>query len=242
MSNEYYQPGAERASKVNELFNRIARRYDFINDFQSFGLHRLWKRWLWKLSRPKPGDRVLDLCCGTGDIAFLFANKDCDVMGLDFSEEMLRVARERQEESPPKRKVDFIQGDAMKTRLPDNHFDVLTIGYGLRNLADCDAALAEMKRVLKPDGQLLILEFGKPDNALIRSLYYGFLKLAVPVLGWIFAGDSAAYAYILESLKHYPAQRGVDEKLKTLGMEETGITNFCFGAMSINRAVKPKQN
>ncbi|MGB0579258.1 MAG: bifunctional demethylmenaquinone methyltransferase/2-methoxy-6-polyprenyl-1,4-benzoquinol methylase UbiE [Limisphaerales bacterium] len=236
MSNEYYQPGADRASKVNELFNRIARRYDFINDFQSFGLHRLWKRWLWKLSRPKPGDRVLDLCCGTGDIAFLFAKKGCDVTALDFSEEMLRVARERQDES--KSKVKFIQGDAMKTGLPDEEFDVLTIGYGLRNLADCDAALTEMKRVLKPGGQILVLEFGKPDNSLIRALYYGFLKLAVPTLGFLFAGDSAAYAYILESLKHYPAQRGVDEKLKTLGMEKTSITNFCFGAMSINSATK----
>ena len=239
MSNDYYQPGAERASKVNELFNRIARRYDFINDFQSFGLHRLWKRWLWKLSCPKTGTRVLDLCCGTGDIAFLFAGKGCEVTGLDFSEEMLRVARERQDGS--KSSVNFIQGDAMKTGLPDAEFEVLTIGYGLRNLADCDAALAEMKRLLKPGGQLLILEFGKPDNGLIRGLYYGFLKLAVPALGFLFAGDSAAYAYILESLKHYPAQRGVDEKLKALGMEKNAITNFCFGAMSINSAIKPER-
>lgn len=238
MSNEYFQPGAERASKVNELFDRIARRYDFINDFQSFGLHRIWKRWLWKLSRPKPGDRVLDLCCGTGDIAFLFAGKGADVTALDFSEEMLRVARERRDKSPAE--VKFIQGDAMNTGLPAAEFDLLTIGYGLRNLADCDAALAEMKRVLKPGGRLLILEFGKPDNALIRAVYYGFLKLAVPLLGFLFAGDSAAYAYILESLKHYPAQRGVDEKLQALGMEKTAITNFCFGAMSINSATKPE--
>jgi demethylmenaquinone methyltransferase / 2-methoxy-6-polyprenyl-1,4-benzoquinol methylase len=239
VSNTYYQSGDQRAARVNELFNRIARQYDLINDIQSLGLHRIWKKWLWLLAQPEPDAKVLDLCCGTGDIAFLFAEKCCAVTAIDFSEPMLEVARQRQLDRPCNRHVEFAHGDAMNTGLPDNSFDYLTIGYGLRNLSDYGAALAEMKRLLKPGGQLLVLEFGKPDGILLRGAYYAYLMAAVPIFGKIFCGDKDAYAYILESLKNYPAQRGVNDLLEVIGFENTRIMNFFGGTMSINSATKP---
>ena len=232
----YYQEGESRAPRVNELFDRIAPRYDLINDVQSAGLHRVWKKWLWLLARPQPDDKILDLCTGTGDIAFLFADHGHRVTALDFSAEMLRVARQRR---TAQQQVEFLQGDAMNPPFPDASFDVITIGYGLRNLADCAKALTGMKRLLKPGGRLLILDFGKPDNLLLRAAYYVYLHLAVPVFGQIFCGDRAAYAYILESLKHYPAQRGVHDLLEVIGLENARITNFFAGTMSINYAEKP---
>ncbi len=235
MSNEYYQPGEERAAKVNQLFDRIAGRYDLINDMQSLGMHRVWKKWLWLLTRPDPDAMVLDLCCGTGDIARLFATKRCCVTGMDFSNGMLDVARQY----PEAKNITYVQGDAMNTGFEPETFDVITIGYGLRNLSDCGAALTEMKRILKPGGQLVILDFGKPDNLLLRAAYYTYLFAAVPIFGRLFAGDSVAYAYILESLKHYPAQRGVNDLLEVIGFKESRIVNFFGGTMSINHAIKP---
>lgn len=239
MSHTYYQPGEQRATRVRELFDRIAKQYDLINDIQSFGLHRIWKKWLWLLAQPQPDAKVLDLCCGTGDIAFLFAEKSCKVTALDFSEPMLEVARSRQARLEPKHPVEFLHGDAMNSGFHDNSFDFITIGYGLRNLADYGAALAEMKRLLKPGGKLLILEFGKPDSIFLRAAYFAYLALAVPIFGRIFCGDKDAYTYILESLKDYPAQRGVNDLLEVIGFENTRITNFFGGTMSINAATKP---
>ncbi|MBL6765961.1 MAG: bifunctional demethylmenaquinone methyltransferase/2-methoxy-6-polyprenyl-1,4-benzoquinol methylase UbiE [Verrucomicrobiae bacterium] len=231
----YFQPGAERGARVNELFDRIAPRYDLINDIQSAGLHRVWKKWLWMLAQPKPGEKILDLCTGTGDIAFLFADHGHDVTGLDFSAEMLRVANQRKTST---QRIEFLRGDAMNTPFPDQSFDVITIGYGLRNLADYGKALLEMKRLLRPGGRLLILDFGKPDNFFLRAAYYVYLHLAVPIFGQIFCGNRAAYAYILESLKHYPAQRGVDDLLDAVGLENRRVVNFFGGTMSINYAEK----
>jgi demethylmenaquinone methyltransferase/2-methoxy-6-polyprenyl-1,4-benzoquinol methylase len=243
MSDEvtsYYQANEQRASSVQALFDRIAPSYDRINDIQSLGMHRIWKKWLWLLSRPKPGAKILDLCCGTGDIAFLFANQGCEVAAVDFSREMLTVARQRtaHEVTPKNQRPEFTQGDALHLPYPNETFDALTIGYGLRNLADSEAGLQEMTRVLKPGGHLLILEFGKPDNPFLLAAYYTYLHIAVPMFGKLFCGDSKAYAYILESLKHYPAQRGIHALMEATGYEDNRILNFMGGTMSINHGVK----
>jgi demethylmenaquinone methyltransferase/2-methoxy-6-polyprenyl-1,4-benzoquinol methylase len=232
----YYQPGERRGERVQTLFNRIAERYDLINDLQSAGLHRVWKKWLWLLARPRRGDQILDLCTGTGDIAFLFADRGHEVTALDFSAEMLAVARRRRTYS---QHVTLLEADAMNAPFPDESFDVITMGYGLRNLSDCGKALAEMKRLLKPGGRVLVLEFGKPDNPLLRAAYYVYLHVAVPLFGRLFCGDRAAYAYILESLRHYPGQRGVRDLMAAIGLSNTRVTNFFGGTMSINYAEKP---
>jgi demethylmenaquinone methyltransferase/2-methoxy-6-polyprenyl-1,4-benzoquinol methylase len=237
MANKFYNPGALRAAKVNALFAAIAPRYDLINDVQSFGLHRRWKRCVVELASVQPGDRALDLCCGTGDLAFALAARGAEVMGLDFSEPMLQVAEARKSKAGASTgNPQFQQGDAQKLPFPDATFNIITIGYGLRNLASWETGLAEMIRVAKPGARLLVLDFGKPDNAVWRALYFSYLKLFVPVLGLVFCRNAGAYAYILESLKQYPAQRGVETRLRELGLTDGRVVNLLGGAMSINYA------
>jgi demethylmenaquinone methyltransferase/2-methoxy-6-polyprenyl-1,4-benzoquinol methylase len=233
VSNDYYAPGAQRASRVNALFARIAQRYDLINDLQSFGLHRRWKRRLVELARPRPGagKQALDVCCGTGDIARALAATGAEVTGLDFSAEMLAVAHQRDHRGPT---VNFCQGDAMNLPFAAGSFDTVTVGYGLRNLADWHRGLQEMVRVARPGGCIAVLEFGKPDFAPWRWMYFTYLRLVVPILGLVFCRDAAAYAYILESLRHYPAQHGLAAAMRDAGLTDVAIVNFLGGAMTIN--------
>ncbi len=242
MANVFFDSGDERAARVRDLFSRIAPRYDLINDLQSFGLHRCWKRRVVRLGRPQPGQRALDLCCGTGDLALALARRGAQAVGLDFSEPMLETAdkrlhaaRNERHAAPPPR---FVRGDAQRIPFPDNSFDIVTVGYGLRNLANWETGLREMQRVANRGGRLLVLDFGKPDNALWRGLYFGYLKLFVPWLGRLFCGNASAYAYILESLKHYPAQHAVAAKMRELGLANVRVVSLLGGAMSINYGEK----
>jgi demethylmenaquinone methyltransferase / 2-methoxy-6-polyprenyl-1,4-benzoquinol methylase len=235
MANSFYIEGEQRAEKVNDLFARVAPRYDIINDLQSFGLHRAWKRRLIRMANVRSGEHALDVCCGTGDISFGLTRAGAEVTGFDFSEPMLSVARRRSADAAnPK----FQQGDAQQLPFADNSFDVVTVGYGLRNLPSWERGFREMHRVTKPGGRLLVLDFGKPDSALWRGLYFAYLRRFVPMFGKLFCGDSATHAYILESLLHYPAQRGVVEKMRELGCRDVDIVNLLGGAMSINYGVK----
>ena len=292
MPNEYFDPGEQRASKVKALFERIATRYDLLNDLQSFGLHRYWKRRVLELAQLRPGQRSLDLCCGTGDITLRLAQHGLEAVGLDFSEGMLRIAERRKAKftagnhdlrgnvphllvGPPRRGgqaravsakppylseairgkedkpsgselnkssraeiLNYIRGDAQRVPFLEASFDVVTIGYGLRNLTSWEAGLREMCRVAKPGARLIVLDFGKPDNPIWRTIYFGYLRLFVPLLGLIFCGSASAYAYILESLKHYPAQRGVADRMRDLGLVNVRIINLLGGAMSINYGEK----
>jgi demethylmenaquinone methyltransferase/2-methoxy-6-polyprenyl-1,4-benzoquinol methylase len=245
VSNAFYAPGEARATKVNDLFARIARRYDLINDLQSFGLHRNWKRRVAEMARVAPGTRALDLCCGTGDISFALAQRGAKVTGLDFSVQMLEVARARSQKSevrsqnPKSPSPNFIQGDAQQLPFADNSFAIVTVGYGLRNLASWERGLDEMHRVARPGARLLVLDFGKPANALWRAVYFTHLRLSVPLIGLLFCGNASAYAYILESLKHYPAQLAVAEKMRALNLQNVRVINLLGGAMAINYAEKP---
>ena len=241
MSNAYYAPGDQRAAKVNNLFARIARRYDFLNDLQSFGLHRLWKRRVANLAQIKNGDCALDLCCGTGDITFALAGGGAVSTGLDFSAQMLEVAAQRHGNSKLKiQNLKFLQGDAQAIPFPESSFDIVTVGYGLRNLTSWERGLDEMFRVARPGARLIVLDFGKPANALWRAVYFAHLKMSVPLMGWLFCGDASAYAYILESLKHYPAQLAVAEKMRALKLQNVHVINLLGGAMAINFGEKAK--
>ena len=280
-NNGFFAPGTPRAQKVNQLFTAVAKRYDLINDLQSFGLHRYWKRRVIDLARPRPGEHALDVCCGTGDLALALARHGVQTVGLDFNEPMLRLAEIRKSmlqkrisrtaaalpqgagtASSPKDSqrsdndgdgavpapvrvlpesalsLRFVQGDAEQLPFAEGSFDIVTVGYGLRNLASWERGLREMQRVSRPGGRLLVLDFGKPENKLWRSLYFGYLKLFVPLLGFLVCGQAPAYAYILESLKHYPAQRGVEEKMRELGLVNARTIHLLGGAMSINYGEK----
>ncbi len=241
MSGNYYDPGEQRAAKVDALFSSIARRYDLINDVQSFGLHRLWKRRLIRLADITGDSRTLDLCCGTGDVTFAMSRAGAAATGLDFNAAMLAVARERQARGEGARNCAFLQGDALSIPFGDNQFDVVSISYGLRNLADFKRGLTEMRRVAKPGGRLLILDFGVPGFAPWRRAYFAYLRIATPIFGKLFTGDSAAYAYILESLKNYPAQKGVARMLEEIGCREVRTHNLLGGVMSIHCALSGEQ-
>jgi demethylmenaquinone methyltransferase/2-methoxy-6-polyprenyl-1,4-benzoquinol methylase len=152
---------------------------------------------------------------------------------------MLEIARERQTKAGTgSARMQFVSGDAQNIPFPDSTFDIVTIGYGLRNLTSWETGLREMQRVAKPGGRLVILEFGKPENRVWRGIYETYLKLFSPALGLVFCGDPAAYSYILESLKHYPAQRAVGEKMRKLGLVNVRVINLLGGAMSINYGEK----
>ena len=275
MQSKFYQPDERRAEKVHELFATIARRYDLLNDIMSAGLHRRWKRRVAErgiegVSTGCGGDAaptidVLDLCCGTGDIAMLFADGGAYVTGADFTAEMLRVAMARTtaggRESPlgttslsrgtpappaavvaqPSRLrlLNWVQADALRLPFPNDLFDVVSVGYGLRNLADIERGLREMLRVLRPGGQLLSLDFGKPESPLWRSIYFGYLRVALPLLGRVFCGDPDTHGYILASLQDYPAQRGIKELMESCGYRKCGFAEFVGGAMAINFGSKP---
>lgn len=242
VSNTFYAPGEERAARVNDLFARIAARYDLLNDLQSFGLHRNWKRRVANLASVRPGDQALDLCCGTGDLAFALARRGAETTGLDFSAEMLSVAARRGGRpmaGPAMGQPRFIQGDAQALPFPDGSFDVVTVGYGLRNLTSWERGIEEMHRVARPGARLIVLDFGKPANRLWRGIYFTHLRMSVPLIGLLFCGNASAYAYILESLKHYPAQAGVAAKMRELKLVNLRVINLLGGAMAINYGEKP---
>jgi demethylmenaquinone methyltransferase/2-methoxy-6-polyprenyl-1,4-benzoquinol methylase len=245
VSNVFYASGAQRAAKVNDLFAAIARRYDLLNDIQSFGLHRRWKRRVAALASAAPGTRALDVCCGTGDIAYALARLGAKTIGLDFSEPMLDVAKARiasRKSSTPGSLLqypDFLQGNAEQLPFPNGTFDIVTVGYGLRNLASWERGLEEMERVARPGARLVVLDFGKPPNALWRKIYFAHLKCSVPLVGWLFCGNAQAYAYILESLKHFPAQLGIAEKMRELKLANVRVIHLLGGAMAINYGEKP---
>jgi demethylmenaquinone methyltransferase/2-methoxy-6-polyprenyl-1,4-benzoquinol methylase len=235
VSNVFYAPGEQRAARVSDLFASIARRYDLLNDLQSFGFHRAWKRRVAGLAQVKAGDRALDLCCGTGDIAFALAQRGAETVGLDFSEKMLEVAQARLKNSKTKTlNLKFLHGDAQQLPFPDNSFDAVTVGYGLRNLSSWEKGVEEMFRVAKPGGRIVILDFGKPQNPVWRKIYFTHLRCSVPLIGLFFCGNAQAYAYILESLKHFPAQAGVEEKMRQMNLANVRVVNVFGGAMAIN--------
>lgn len=247
MSGPLLSASRTHADNVRRLFSDIAHRYDLINDVQSFGLHRRWKRRVACLAEAQPGVRALDVCCGTGDLAFALAARGAQVVGLDFNAPMLERAVRRarafgaaRDGAPRRPNPVFVLGDALAVSFPDATFDVVTVGYGLRNLTDWRAGLREMVRVARPGGRVLVLDFGKPSWPPWRALYLAYLKGVVPALGWALCGNAGAYAYILESLHRYPAQEGVAAAMREFGLDPVRVENLLGGAMSIHLGIKPR--
>jgi demethylmenaquinone methyltransferase/2-methoxy-6-polyprenyl-1,4-benzoquinol methylase len=241
VANKFLSYDEQRAPKVREMFSLLAAKYDLVNDLMSAGLHRRWKKDTIRLAlsgRQGPL-RVLDLCCGTGDLAFLAedAGGDARVTGADFTLPMLLVAMRRRAEG--RRRSRFVQADALRLPFRDAAFDAVTIGYGLRNIADPESALAEMRRLLAPGGRVVVLDFGKPPNRLAAWLYRGFLHSVMPLMGWLFHGDPETYLYIPESLTRFPAQRGVEELMRRTGFVKARHENRLLGTMGLNIGEAP---
>jgi demethylmenaquinone methyltransferase / 2-methoxy-6-polyprenyl-1,4-benzoquinol methylase len=240
--NKYLSYDDRRAPKVREMFSRLAERYDLINDIMSFGLHRRWKRQTVAIALDgcRSDAFLLDLCCGTADMCFLaeeIGPSDLRVTGVDFTLPMLAVARRRKLQA--QRRSAFSQADALALPFPNGTFDAITVGYGLRNIADPEEALCEILRVLSPGGRAVILDFGKPENPIASALYHGFLRTMMPAVGWLFHRDPETYLYIPESLKKYPGQRGVAEMMAHAGFANVRYEERLLGTMGINVGEAP---
>ena len=239
--NKYLSYDEQRAPRVRAMFTRLAWRYDTVNDVMSFGLHRRWKRETVRIAFEgrREGARLLDLCCGTGDLGFLAeAAYRARVSGLDFTLPMLAVARQRKLDTGSR--ASFTQADALTLPFPDGSFDAITVGYGLRNIADPEAALVQMRRVLAPGGRAVILDFGKPENPVAAALYQAFLRTMMPAVGWLFHRDPETYLYIPESLKRYPGQRGVADLMRRTGFVNVRYEERLLGTMGINVGEAPE--
>ena len=221
---------------VRRLFSVIAPRYDLITVLLSYGQDRRWKRRLVGMAALPPGARVLDLACGTGDIAFLMGSAGGRVTALDVTPGMLQLARRRPEAS--RCPVVFLAGDMCALPFERDSFDVVTTGYGLRNVPDLPQALAEIHRVLAPGGQLLSLDFNRPRSAPVRLVYLAYLTAIGSVLGYVLHRDPDTYRYIPESIRRYPGAERVAQLALRVGFERCRWTRVLGGLMAIHDARK----
>jgi len=229
-------PDAKRRY-VRSLFGRIAGRYDLTNDLMSLGRHRAWKRFALDLAEIESGHVVLDLAAGTGDFAIRAAKKARAgmVIAADLTWEMMATGKARPESSD----VRWVQCDATHLPFPDGSVDRVLVGYGLRNFPDLSWCIREIRRCLAPGGRLVSLDFGRAEPEGLDRWYLKYLDLSTSVAGWVLHRDVESYRYIPESLRQYPAQRGVTELMQRHGFVRCGHIDFVFGAMAINFGQAP---
>jgi demethylmenaquinone methyltransferase/2-methoxy-6-polyprenyl-1,4-benzoquinol methylase len=228
--DEAFASPQSKRQYVRRLFSTIADRYDLITRILSYGQDARWKARLVNMANVQPGERALDLACGTGDIAFAVADRGARTIGLDITHRMLQLASSR---SP---RVRLITGDMTTLPFRSASFDLVTTGYGLRNVPDLGAAVAEIARVLKPRGRLLSLDFNKPESAVIRAAYLAYLTVVGSTLGWILHRDPDTYRYIPASIRRYPGARGVAAKMEASGFTNVRIVPLLFGLMTLHLA------
>jgi demethylmenaquinone methyltransferase/2-methoxy-6-polyprenyl-1,4-benzoquinol methylase len=235
-------PVEEKAGRVAGVFHSVAARYDLMNDLMSGGVHRLWKRFTIEMSGVRPGQRVLDIAGGTGDLAAKFSRlvgESGQVVLADINESMLRVGRDRLLDEGIAANLDFAQADAQQLPFPDNCFDCITIAFGLRNVTDKDRALADMLRILKPGGRLLVLEFSKPANPLLEKAYDVYSFQVLPRLGRAVAGDDASYRYLAESIRMHPDQETLKGMMAEAGFANCQYFNLTGGIVALHKGIKP---
>jgi demethylmenaquinone methyltransferase/2-methoxy-6-polyprenyl-1,4-benzoquinol methylase len=225
---------------VRKLFSTIADRYDLITVVLSYGQDQRWKRRLVDLAAPRleSGGLALDLATGTGDIAFRLASSGWDVVGLDVTRRMIELARSKAAGKPDRSVPDFLVADMLALPFPARIFDVVTAGYGLRNVPDLRAAIDEMHRVLKDGGQVLSLDFNRPSNPIVRAAYLAYLKMTGGMLGWVLHGDADTYRYIPASIRNYPGAEGVARLLEARGFVGVRHLAVLGGLMTIHVAFK----
>jgi demethylmenaquinone methyltransferase / 2-methoxy-6-polyprenyl-1,4-benzoquinol methylase len=231
--------GKEKSKYVKSKFSVIAKRYDLFNDLITQGMHRFWKNFLVEKARLKSSDNALDICCGTGDITQRLkasVGDDGDVIGLDFSSGMLKVAKNRNLAST----IYFVKADAMNLPFQDRSMDVVTVGFGLRNLIDISKCLSEVIRVLKPGGRFLCLDMGKVKIPILKFLFKFYFFKIVPIVGKLMYPREDLFDYFPASSVAYPSQEKLAGMLVNIGFEEVEIFNFYFGSTVIHYAEKPK--
>ncbi|MFZ2628110.1 MAG: bifunctional demethylmenaquinone methyltransferase/2-methoxy-6-polyprenyl-1,4-benzoquinol methylase UbiE [Rugosibacter sp.] len=232
----------EKAQRVAGVFSSVAQKYDLMNDLMSLGLHRVWKKFTIEMAAPRPGERVLDVAGGTADLSSAFARRvgafdktGGQVWLTDINNAMLSVGRDRLLDAGVLAPV--AQCDAEKLPFPDNHFDIVSVAFGLRNMTHKAQALAEMRRVLRPGGRLLVLEFSKVWQPLEKAYDLYSFKL-LPWLGEKIAGDAASYRYLAESIRMHPDQAILKTMMEQAGLERVEVFNLTAGVVALHRGYK----
>jgi demethylmenaquinone methyltransferase/2-methoxy-6-polyprenyl-1,4-benzoquinol methylase len=234
-------PTHGKSQRVAEVFHSVAHKYDLMNDVMSMGMHRLWKRFTIEQAGVRPGQYVLDIAGGTGDLAKEFAKKvgkEGLVVLADINEKMLQQGRERLADAGIVGNLEFVQADAEKLPFPDNYFDCITIAFGLRNVTDKAAALRSMHRVLKPGGKCLVLEFSKPTLPLLNKIYDEYSFKIIPKLGELICNDRASYEYLVESIRMHPNQESLKTLMLEAGFEDVEYHNLTGGVVALHKGFK----
>ncbi|SHI04535.1 bifunctional demethylmenaquinone methyltransferase/2-methoxy-6-polyprenyl-1,4-benzoquinol methylase UbiE [Ferrimonas marina] len=238
----YQQVDAEKkAEMVADVFHSVASKYDLMNDVMSFGVHRYWKRFTIECAAARPGMKVLDLAGGTGDLTAKFSHLVGDtgeVVLADINDSMLKVGRAKLQDQGVVGNVNYVQANAEALPFPDNHFDIITIAFGLRNVTQKDKALASMLRVLKPGGKLLVLEFSKPLNPMMQKAYDFYSFKVIPQMGSMIAGDKESYLYLSESIRMHPDQETLKNMMLEVGFDQADYVNMTNGVVALHRGYK----
>ncbi len=234
-------PYEEKVRKVAGVFHSVADKYDVMNDLMSLGVHRIWKRYTIELSGVRAGQQVLDLAGGTGDLTARFSRMvgaDGQVVLADINDSMIKVGRERLTDRGIAGNVKYVQANAECLPFPDNHFDLITMAFGLRNVTDKDAALRSMLRVLKPGGQLMVLEFSKPVLKPLNPIYDLYSFKLLPLIGKLITNDSDSYTYLAESIRKHPDQDTLKAMMEEAGFERCDYHNLSAGIVALHRGYK----
>lgn len=231
----------EKAAKVAEVFNSVANKYDIMNDVMSFGIHRLWKQYTIDKAAVKPGQQILDLAGGTGDLTAKFSKlvgEKGKVIIADINPEMLKEARKKLIDKGIVANIEYQIADAEKLPFEDNQFDRITIAFGLRNVTNKQQALTEMYRVLKPGGRALILEFSKPTSEFISKIYDKYSFSLLPKFGKFIADDEESYRYLAESIRMHPDQETLKDMMSDAGFEDCQYRNLSAGIVALHTGFK----
>ncbi len=233
-------PEADKAGRVQGVFNSVASKYDIMNDVMSGGVHRIWKDAMMDWLAPRPGQRLLDVAGGTGDIAFRFLARAGrgHATVLDLTEPMLIEGRKRAEAEQLADSLDWVTGDAMALPFADNSFDVYTISFGIRNVTRPAEALAEAYRVLRPGGRLMVLEFSQLPNPMLQKAYDLYSFNVIPRMGQAIAGDGDSYQYLVESIRKFPDQDTFLSMVRTAGFENEKYRNLTMGVAALHSGWK----
>jgi demethylmenaquinone methyltransferase/2-methoxy-6-polyprenyl-1,4-benzoquinol methylase len=233
-------PEHDKAGRVRGVFSSVASKYDVMNDAMSLGIHRLWKDAMMDWLAPRPGQRLLDVAGGTGDIAFRFLSRagSGHATVLDLTAPMLDEGRKRAEAADMADNLDWIVGDAMALPFANNSFDVYTISFGIRNVTRPQEALAEAYRVLRPGGRLMVLEFSQIPNDMMQRLYDFYSFNAIPVMGRVITGDRDSYQYLVESIRRFPDQEAFLSMVRQAGFENAKYRNLSLGIACLHSGWK----
>ncbi len=231
-------PVNEKVHKVAEVFHSVAGNYDIMNDVMSMGVHRLWKKFTLDQAGARPGHRVLDLAGGTGDLAKVFAKKvgrDGEVVLADINSSMLAEGRRRMADAGIAGNIRYAQVNAECLPFPDDHFDIVTIAFGLRNVTDKEAALQSINRVIKPGGKLLVLEFSKPISRTLGKIYDLYSFKALPLMGKLIAKDEESYRYLAESIRMHPNQETLKGMMEDASFAHCSYHNLTGGVVALHK-------